>query len=560
MDPLFRAQVSFRRRDWDACISLCTDALSANPLDQVRIFAPTTRAALDRAVNSPPTHSHTQSAHHPRTQAFWLLKTRALTERAFVDELSWDDEGIAETLLDDHALASAPRVGTSISRTGALPRPGTSSSGSGALAAAIRPVTAAGRAATGFARPGTSAANGGRGGGIKNALRVGTSAGAAARAVTAAGRAVRLGTASMLSAPGGVFIDSARLDLSRYASSPALAKALAGYFLYVDGDAKRALELCALATVAAAYGDWYWKGLLGRAYAMLGLMRDAEQQLASALRLAPWNITLRLHAGRCALRADQPAAALRIYEGGMRTGRGAAAAASAGAEGDVTLLLAAARVQETMGNSTAAVALWRRALAADATSAEATACLAAQAFYSDQPEVALRHYRRLLLASGGGADAPVQLWVNIGLSTYYAGQFDLALPCLERALVSADGDAELADVWYNIGCVAVGTGDAALATQAWTIAIASDATHAEARTNLGVLEARKGNIAAARAHYAAAQRAADWLYEPFYNGALLAWRAGDVAAANVQILRALTIFPAHTESQELSTLISKSLK
>ena len=362
----------------------------------------------------------------------------------------------------------------------------------------------------------------------------------------------------MLSAPGGVFIDSARLDLSRYAASPALAKALAGYFLYVDGDAKRALELCALATVAAAFGDWFWKGLLGRAYAMLGLIRDAEQQLASALRLAPWNVTLRLLAGRCALRADQPSTALRVYEGGMRAARGAAA--NAASEGDVSLLLAAARVQETLGNSNAAVALWRRALTADATSAEATACLAAQAFYSDQPEVALRHYRRLLLASGGGADAPVQLWVNIGLSTYYAGQFDLALPCLERALVSADGDVELADVWYNIGCVAVGTGDVALASQAWTIAIAADATHAEARTNLGVLEARKGNFAAARAHYASAQRAADWLYEPFYNGALLAWRAGDVAAANVQILRALAIFPAHTDSQELSAMISKSLK
>lgn len=35
-------------------------------------------------------------------------------------------------------------------------------------------------------------------------------------------------------------------------------------------------------------------------------------------------------------------------------------------------------------------------LVLDASSAEAVACLAAEHFYSDQPELAIRYYRRLL--------------------------------------------------------------------------------------------------------------------------------------------------------------------
>ena len=555
MDPLFRAQAKYRARDFDTCIEICTALLTAQPLDQVS--GRCEREAWRESVSSPSVlwGAALPAKHNPPPpppfQAVWLLKCRALTERAHVDELAWEDEGLAETLLDDHSMASAPRVGTSMHKASeSIPRPGTSAGGGGAMAAVFRPMTASGRPMTGFARPGTSA---GAGAGLAGALRVGTQVGAGggagARAVTAMGRTVRLGTASLLSAGGGVFVDVARLDLARYAKRPALAQALAGYLLYVDGDAMRVLELASAATAASCFADWTWKSLLGRAYARLGLLRDADRQFNSALRLAPWNVTLRLHAGRCALRLDQPSAALRMYEAGV---------SSTG--GDTSLLLAAARVQERMGNAEAAVALWRRALVSDATASEAIACLAAHSFYNDQPEVAIRHYRRLLLASGGGASASAELWTDLGLATFYAGQFDLALPCLERAIVAADGDTELADVWYNVGCVAVGCGDANFAVQAWTIALAAEPKHAEAHTNMGVLEARRGNIDAAKAHYSAAQRSAEWLYEAWYNGALLAWRLGDVATAHTQVARSLIAFPAHAESIELKERVTKALR
>jgi hypothetical protein len=64
---------------------------------------------------------------------------------------------------------------------------------------------------------------------------------------------VRLGTASMLSQPGGPFIALERLDLRKYASRPALARVLLDYMLYAEHDVRRATELAGLATVQCGY-------------------------------------------------------------------------------------------------------------------------------------------------------------------------------------------------------------------------------------------------------------------------------------------------------------------
>ncbi len=519
---LFRAQRFYRIRNWDACITACTLLLEASPYDQ----------------------------------AAWLLKCRALTERAYVDELEWEDEeGGGDGLLDDHAVATAPRPGTSLSTA----RPA-GAAAAGAGGGGFRPATGAARPVTGgFARLGTSS-GGARapagGSALDAALRGVGGRAATARASTSGGRALRLGTASMLSAPGGAFIDAARLDLRRYAARPPLAKALAAYLLHVEHAPRRVLELGALATEAANFSDWWWKAALARAYGALGMLGEAERQFASALKGAPWNVALKLHLGRVAVRMDQPAAALLAYGVGGE-GEGAAAGGAA-AGGDVSLLLAAARLQEARGDAEGAAALRRRALHSDASCAEATACLAAAAFYNDQPEVALRLYRRLLLAVGA-TGAPSELWVNLGLCTFHAGQYDLSMPCLERALAQCSGDGPLGDVWYNIGTIGVMMGDGALALQAFSLAVAADPAHPEARTNLGVLEARKGNAEAARAHYAAAQKAAPGLFEPWYNGALLEWRAGDVAAAFELAGRALAANSEHADSKELLAMARAAL-
>ena len=60
----------------------------------------------------------------------------------------------------------------------------------------------------------------------------------------------------------------------------------------------------------------------------------------------------------------------------------------------------------------------------------------------DQPEIALRYYRRLLQM---GANSP-EVWQNLGLCCFYAAQYDMSLKCLESALAAASDDIA-ADVW-----------------------------------------------------------------------------------------------------------------
>jgi tetratricopeptide repeat protein 8 len=233
----------------------------------------------------------------------WLLKCRALTEKSYVDDVDWDDEGIADALLDDNAMATAPRPGTS------LFRPATTRAGGSTSDAALRPVTASGRPITGFARPGTMSARPGTTsqGSLDSMFRAGRPG--TTRAMTALGRQVRLGTASLLSQAGGPFINVDRLDLKKFATKPAIAKALCDYIMYVDHNPRKGMELAAAATVHSQYIDWWWKMRLGKCYYQLGLVRDAEKQFRSALKQQDMVCTY-LELAKVYLKLDQPAVAL----------------------------------------------------------------------------------------------------------------------------------------------------------------------------------------------------------------------------------------------------------
>ena len=47
-----------------------------------------------------------------------------------------------------------------------------------------------------------------------------------------------------------------------------------------------------------------------------------------------------------------------------------------------------------------------------------------------------------------------ELYNNLGLCCFYGQQYDMTLTCFERALSLAT-DENMADVWYNIGHVAL---------------------------------------------------------------------------------------------------------
>lgn len=493
VNPFFRAVSRYRQRNWDDCIEICTDLLDQNPRDQ----------------------------------AAWFLKCRALTSKQWIDDVEIDEEGIADILMDENAVAQAPRPGTSLNR------PLTRADNGGGPSQVVRPVSASGRPLTGFARPGTNRPTTSSAGRDLTTAMAGNRPGTS-RPLTSMGRLVRLGTASMQNQDGGEFVRLESLDLQKYAQRPAISKALCDYMLYYARNPRKALELASEATQAVDFKDWWWKARLGKAYYQLGLLRDAEKQFKSALKDEE-NITTHLELCKVYLRLDQPNSALDQY------GRAADKFV-----GETHILVGLARTYDMLNALLRGVTFYKRVLQYDSVNSEAIACLASHHFYTDQPELALRFYRRML--QNGCANS--ELWNNMGLCCFYAGQYDLTLSCFERSLMLADDD-NMADVWYNIGQVAIGVGDLGLAYQAFKIALSVDPNHAESYSNVGVLELRKGNVEQAQAHFATAMRLGPHLFEPAFNGGLLAFKLGEFQDSFELANKALEAYPDHIESKEL---------
>jgi tetratricopeptide repeat protein 8 len=193
-------------------------------------------------------------------------------------------------------------------------------------------------------------------------------------------------------------------------------------------------------------------------------------------------------------------------------------------------------------------------LTLEASNVESLASLAAFQFYLDQPEVALRYYRRLLQM---GIDSAA-LWNNIGLSCYYSGQLDMCLTCFERALQSAEGDVQ-GDIWYNLSHLSIGIGDQGLAYQCLKVALAADPSHVEAQNNLAVMELKKGNVELARTGYREAHRLGPHTFEPPFNAALLAFKLGDTQDSFNLVNKALECYPEHADSKELLATLQARL-
>uniref|UniRef100_A0A3Q2VYH0 Tetratricopeptide repeat domain 8 n=1 Tax=Haplochromis burtoni TaxID=8153 RepID=A0A3Q2VYH0_HAPBU len=229
MDPLFLAWSYFRRRKLQQCSDICTKILQDNPYDQ------------DSSLLI--------------SEAAWSLKTRALTEMVYIDEIEVDQEGIAEMMLDESSIAQVARPGTS------LRLPGTCHGGG--PTPAVRPMTQSGRPITGFVRPSTQS---GRPGTMEQAIKTPRTASTARPVTASSGRFIRLGTASMLTNPEGPFINLSRLNLAKYSQKPNLSRTLFEYIFHHENDVKNALDLAAQATEHAQFKDWWWKVQLGKCY------------------------------------------------------------------------------------------------------------------------------------------------------------------------------------------------------------------------------------------------------------------------------------------------------
>ncbi|XP_054927900.1 tetratricopeptide repeat protein 8 isoform X3 [Dermacentor andersoni] len=231
------------------------------------------------------------------------------------------------------------------------------------------------------------------------------------------------------------------------------------------------------------------------------------------------------------LQMDQPLAAVEAYRRGLDKFPNEAA-----------LVAPMARVYEGLHDLQRSAKLYRELLSQDAVHVEAIACVATHHFYADQPEMALRFYRRLLQLGMPTAE----LYNNLALCCFYAQQYDMALTCFDRALALAE-DQLLADVWYNLGLVALSSGDKTLATRAFRLALVYDNCHAESYNNLGVLELTSGNVDQAASYFVTASEMAPELCEAQYNRALVLEQMGDLQGS----ARAASKCSQHASSADL---------
>uniref|UniRef100_A0A8C9XZK7 Tetratricopeptide repeat domain 8 n=1 Tax=Sander lucioperca TaxID=283035 RepID=A0A8C9XZK7_SANLU len=470
MDPLFLAWSYFRRRKLQQCSDICTKILQDNPYDQ----------------------------------AAWSLKTRALTEMVYIDEVEVDQEGIAEMMLDESSIAQVARPGTS------LRLPGTSQGGG--ATPAVRPMTQSGRPITGFVRPSTQS---GRPGTMEQAIKTPRTASTARPVTSASGRFIRLGTASMLTNPEGPFINLSRLNLAKYSQKPNLSRTLFEYIFHHENDVKNALDLAAQATEHAQFKDWWWKVQLGKCYYRLGLYREAEKQFRSALNHQEVVDTY-LYLAKVYLRLDQPITALNLFKQGLDH-----------FPGEVTLQTGIARIHEEMNNISSATEYYKDVLKQDNTHVEAIACIGSNHFYTDQPEIALRFYRRLLQMGVYNC----QLYNNLGLCCFYAQQYDMTLSSFERALALVANDEEQADVWYNLGHVAV----VKLVFQISIFYLNYD-------NNSNIIMSTILMTAASLAPH---------MYEPHFNLSILSEKIGDLQSSFTAAQKSEDSFPEHVDTQQL---------
>ncbi|KAJ1436097.1 hypothetical protein B484DRAFT_445830 [Ochromonadaceae sp. CCMP2298] len=495
MDPLWYALSQLRRGKYEQCVAACDEILAANPGDQ----------------------------------AAWMCKCRAVIKQNFIDDIELDEEGVAEMLMDENALAAMPRPGTSLNK------PQTAAK-SGSYDPMVRPVSQSGRPVTGFARPSSSRPIGT--GNVRDALQSSRRTGTA-RPMTTLGREVRLGTASLASS--GALVDVERLNVKKYAGKLGIAMVLVDYLLYVEHNVRKALELCAEGTKQSEYKSWWWKARLGKCYFKLGLFRDAEQQLRSSLKMQPV-INTYLDLCNVYLRLDLPNTALDLLTEGSEK-----------FTCEPRFLLGLARIHDQLRDPEAAIGYYKKVLVLDASCVESIACLGAHAFYSDQPEMAIRYYRRLLQMGVSNTE----VWNNLGLCCFYSAQYDMALGCFDKALGMAD-DESMADVWYNIGHIGISLGDLGLAYQAFKVAVSIDATHGEALNNIAVLEMRRQKFEVAKACLSTSCDVSPHIFEPFYNSALMSYRMGDFQDSYTLSCKALALNPSHGDSQELQGLLQKT--
>lgn len=91
--------------------------------------------------------------------------------------------------------------------------------------------------------------------------------------------------------------------------------------------------------------------------------------------------------------------------------------------GEIYFVVYQARIKEMISDYDTSMALYKSVLNFDNCNFESIACIGSHHFYTDQPEIALKFYKRLYELGINSAE----IWNNLGLCAYYTGQYDFCL-------------------------------------------------------------------------------------------------------------------------------------
>lgn len=136
----------------------------------------------------------------------------------------------------------------------------------------------------------------------------------------------------------------------------------------------------------------------------MGMIKDAEKQFISAIKNQDM-IVLHLELVKVAVKQDQPMRAIELYNKALDIFKN-----------ESTFRIGIARIHDLLNDPARAFVIYKQVLKFDNNNIEAIASIASYHFYTDQPEVALRFYWRLVQC--GVTDC--ELWNNIGLCAFYA--------------------------------------------------------------------------------------------------------------------------------------------
>ena len=269
----------------------------------------------------------------------------------------------------------------------------------------------------------------------------------------------------------------------------------------------------------------------------MGLLEEAEKQLLSALKINTTFPYLPLQLSLVYTKMDQPLRSIQCLQSSSKNNKG-----------EIYFQIYEARVEELLQHYDRSVTLYKEVLLNDNCNFEAIACIGANHFLNNNPELSLSFYKRLFELGFGSPE----ILNNLGLCSFFANQFDLCITCFEKALLYPEiSDIISSDIWYNISCVGIYIGDLSLAKQSLKIALSFNDKNIEALNNMAVLDMKEGLNEQAKNGFESACKINEFLYEPFFNLAVIKFNQGDNEDAFKYANLSLEKDSNHFETKEL---------